>query len=132
MKNDGKHFLLIATVGVMCASVVQAGTLTVINKIPDQRAQLFIRGEGVDRHHIQLLEAGQSKSYDVNPKHTQGKHTFEVTASTGNGGSPDWKLMGGTCSNLVTDADHTILIDSTLGKISCTNVTADNPPSLQK
>jgi hypothetical protein len=132
MKNYRKPFLLASAIGVICTFELQAGTLTVINKIPDQRVQLFIRGEGSHKHHTLLLEAGESKSYEINQRHTQGKHTFEVTASTGNGGDPDWKLMGGTASNLVTDADHTLVIDSTLGKISCTNVTKDNPPSLTK
>jgi hypothetical protein len=50
-------------------------------------------------------------------------------ASTGNGGDPDWKLLGGKCSNLVKGADHTILIESTAGKLSCKNITVENPHS---
>ncbi len=130
MKNYRRTLFLAAAVSVISTSFAQAGTLTVINKIPDQRVQLFIQGEGTDKHHIQLVKENEQQDFDVTHKHTHGKNTFKVTASTGNGGSPDWKLMGGTCPNLVTDANHTIIIDkSALGKISCTNVTAENPCS---
>ncbi|MBA3813682.1 MAG: hypothetical protein H0X26_04210 [Alphaproteobacteria bacterium] len=128
MKNYRRTLFLAAAASVISASVAQAGTLTVINKIPDQRVQLFIQGEGTDKHHIELVKENEQQDFDVNHTHTDGKNTFKVTASTGNGGSPDWKLMGGTCSGLVTRANHTLIIDqSALGKISCTNVSAENP-----
>lgn len=132
MKKYRRTLLFTTALCITSASIAEAGILTVNNKIPDQRIQLFIRGEGSDTYQIQLVEAGEAKSFGINKEHVQGKNTFEVTASTGNGGDPDWKLLGGTCSNLFTEADHIISIDSTLGKISCTNITADNPVNRRK
>ena len=129
MKNYKKPLFIATALGALAFSTAYAGTLTVINNVPEQRIQLFIRGEGAGVYQTKVVEAGMQKDFIVNLEHVNGRNTFEVTASTGNGGHPDWKLMGGTCSNLVTDADHKLIIDAMLGKISCKNVTADNPSS---
>lgn len=131
--NNYKNTLLLATaLAVVLSSIAQAGTLTVINKLPKERIQLCIRGEGTQGRadkdcFLQCVEACAQAMYTVTKVNVQGENTFEVIASTDNGGDPDWKLLGATCSNLVTDADHTIIIDSTLGKLSCQDVTAANP-----
>lgn len=127
MKNYTKIFMIASAVCLSSASMAQAGRLTVINKIPDQRVQLFVRGEGGNNHYIELIAAGQQRDLYIDQRNVQNKPTFEVIASTGNGGDPDWKLLGGRCAELVTDSDHTILIDSTAGKVSCTNITAKSP-----
>lgn len=127
MKNYTKTLFLATALCIGSEMATQAGKLTIINNIPNKHLQLFIRGVGNDSYRVWLLEAGKRGDFIVNKEYVRGKELFEVTASTGNGGSPDWKLMGGTCSDLVTDADHTLVIDSTLGKISCKNVTAANP-----
>lgn len=127
MKNHRKILFLGAALSIISSVGAQAGTLTIINKIPDQRVYIFIQGEGMDKHYVQLVEANQMRSFDVNKTHTFGKPLFEVIASTCGEGNPNWKILGGTCSQLVTDADHTLVIESRLGKVSCTNVTADNP-----
>jgi hypothetical protein len=130
MKNYKKPFILTTALCMASASLAQAGTLTVINKIPDQRIQLFIRGEGSESHAMEVIEGGEQQDLIIEEKHVNGKPTFEVIASTGNGGDPDWKLMGGKCEALVTAADHTILIESNpVGKTVCRNVTAENPPT---
>lgn len=132
MKTYKNTLFLASAICIATSSVGHTGTLTIVNKIPDQRIQLFIRGEGTDTHHIKVVEAGEKKDFIVSEENVHGKPTFEVTASTGNGGNPDWKLLGGTCATLVTDSDHILVIDSTLGKLSCTNVTADNPPARKR
>lgn len=133
MKNQRKSLILAIALCMASASIAQAGTLTVVNKIPDQRVQLFIRGEGSDVHSVEVIEAGKQKDLIIEEKHVKGKPTFEVIASTGNGGDPDWKLMGGKCRDLVTAADHTILIESNaVGKTICTNASAENPHPASK
>ena len=134
MKNHKKTFLLATVLGVVSSSTTEAGTLNVINNVPDQRIQLCIRGEGLKERERKncfgpTVKAGTQIAYIVEKENVGGDSTFEVIASTGNGGDPDWALLGGACKNLVTDADHTILIDSTAGKLSCKNVTAKNPPA---
>ena len=131
MKNYQKILLLGLIFSAASVECAKAGKLSVINKIPDQRIQLFIRGEGNKEHNVSLIEAGQQKDMIIEKEHVGGRPTFEVIASTGNGGDPDWKLMGGACTELVTGADHTLVIDSTLGKTTCTNITAKNPPAAQ-
>lgn len=127
MKNYKKTLILATALSLSCASMAQAGKLTVINKLPNERVQLFIRGEGAPNHYVELIEAGQQRELVIGQEQVQNKPTFEVIASTGNGGEPDWKLMGGKCGELVTAADHTVVINSTLGKTSCTNITDKNP-----
>ena len=134
MKNHRKTFLLATVVGVISSSITQAGTLNVINNVPDQHIQLCIRGEGPKERDRKdcfgpIVSVGTQISYTVEKENVGGDNTFEVIASTGNGGDPDWKLFGGACKNLVIDVDHTILIEFTLGKLSCKNVTAKNPPA---
>jgi hypothetical protein len=130
MKNYKRVLFLATTLCIVSGSITQADRLRVINNVSDQRIQLFIRGEGADAYLMKVIEPGHKKDFKVNSADVQGKNTFEVTASTGNGGNPDWNLMGGTCSTLVSDdSDHILVIDSTLGKLSCKNVTADNPPA---
>lgn len=127
MKNYTKILMITSAVCLSSASMAQAGKLTVINKLPNERVQLFVRGEGSNHHYIELIAAGQQRELVVERAQVENKPTFEVIASTGNGGEPDWKLMGGKCGELVTDSDHTIVINSTLGKTSCTNITDKNP-----
>lgn len=134
MENYKKTLFLATALSVTLGSLAQAGKLTVINNLPEQRIQLCIRGETpkeLERKDCfgPIVGAGVQTSYVVEKENVGGSPTFEVTASTGNGGDPDWKLFGGTCSNLVTDADHIILIESTLGKLSCKDITAQNPIS---
>lgn len=134
MKNYQKTLLLATTLSMGCTSMAQAGTLTVINKVADQRIQLCIRGEGPKERERKncfgpIVGAGEQIAYTVRKRDVGEDNTFEVIASTGNGGDPDWALLGGTCKGLVTDADHTILIESTAGKLSCKNITANNPPA---
>lgn len=134
MKNYKKTLFLAAALCVISSSLVQAGKLTVINNLPDQRIQLCIRGESPNEAARKdcfgpTVDAGSQTTYIVEKTNVGGSNTFEVTASTGNGGDPNWKLFGGTCSNLVTHSDHIILIESTLGKLSCRNITAENPPT---
>jgi hypothetical protein len=127
MKTYGTALYLATILGMMTTSIAYAGRLTVINNIPNQPIYLFIRGEGSNAYSTYSVEAGEQINLHVEEENVKGKPTFEVTASTTKGGDPDWKLMGGTCANLVTKADHTLVITSTLGKISCENKTADNP-----
>lgn len=134
MKNYKRTLFLATTLSMISSSFVQAGKLTVINNLPDQRIHLCIRGESPQERERKdcfgpTVEVGAQTTYIVEKKHVGGSNTFEVTASTASGGDPDWKLFGGTCSKLVTDADHIILIESTLGKLSCRNITAENPPA---
>lgn len=127
MKKYKIALILTTALGAAFVSTANAGTLRVINKISREPVYLFFRGEGSDTHSSTLIEAGQQKNLIIESPTVKGKPTFEVIASTSNEGNPDWKLMGGKCVELVTDSDHTIIVDSTLGKISCKNVTADNP-----
>lgn len=132
MKNYKKTLFVAMALSGISSSLVQADKLTVINNLPDQRIQLCIRGENPQEQARKdcfgpTVDAGHQTTYMVEKKHVGGSNTFEVTASTGNGGDPDWKLFGGKCSNLVTDANHIILIESTLGKLSCKDITAQNP-----
>lgn len=127
MKTYGTALCLATILGMMTTSIAYAGRLTVINSIPNQPIYLFIRGEGSNAYYTQSIEAGKQINLYVEEEDVKGKPMFEVTASATSGGDPDWKLMGGTCSNLVTKADHTLIIKSTLGKISCENKTAENP-----
>jgi hypothetical protein len=127
MKSYKRTLILATALCFSAAAMAQAGKLTVINKIPDQRVQLFIRGEGASGHYVELIEPEQQRAFVIEKGRVHNKPTFEVIASTGNGGEPDWKLLGGRCGELVTDSDHTIVINSTLGKTSCTNVTDKNP-----
>lgn len=130
MKKEKKALLLATSLTVMSSSIGQASVLTVINKIPNQPIYVFISGEGSDTYYKELVGAGEKKEIMVLEENVQSKPTFKVTASTSGSGDPDWKLLGGTCSNLVTNSNHTVLIDSTAGlKLSCTDVTADNPPA---
>ena len=127
MKNYRNALILATALGMASASMVQAGTLTVANKISDQTVKLAIRGERSEQHSIKVLEAEKTQSFLIKEENVKGKPTFEVIAFTGDGTDPGWQVMGGKCAGLVTVADHTIIIDSTLGKISCTNDTAQNP-----
>lgn len=133
--NKYKNILLLTTaLGAISSSLAQAGKLTVINNHPTERVQLCIRGEEIaeknqDNTFRYIVNANSQEEFTITKENVRGQNTFEVIASTGSGGDPDWKLMGGKCSHLVTDADHTLLIDSTAGKLSCKNVTAKNPPS---
>lgn len=126
MKNHNKPLILATILEISIVSMAQAGTLSVINKTSDP-IQLFFRGEGSDSHSKKLIGAGQQKDLIVERENISGKPTFEVIASTSTSGDPDWKLLGGKCKELVADSDHTIVIESTLGKISCKNVSAENP-----
>lgn len=127
MKNYRNILFSAITFSMAFVSLAQAGILRVINKVPNQQVQLFIRGEGSDTHHVKLIEAGEQQDFIIKHEHVQGKNTFEVFASTAEGEGPSWELAGERCSNLVTDANHVVTIDSTLGKVSCMNVTAANP-----
>jgi len=122
-----KTLCLATTLGTLSSAGVQAGTLTVINKIPDQYIYLFIRGEGNNTYFTKVVESEKELVFSVEEEDVKGKPTFDVTASTNSGGDPDWKLMAGQCSNLVTKANHTIIVTATAGKLSCKNVTAKNP-----
>jgi hypothetical protein len=138
MKNYKRTLFLATALSMISTSLVQAGKLTVINNHPEQRIQLCIRGESPKERDRKdcfgpTVEAGTQTTYIVEKKkHVGGSNTFEVTASTGNGGNPDWKLLGGTCSQLFTESDHIVLIEANaLGKLSCRNITAENPPATQ-
>jgi len=132
--NNYKKILLATAFAVVSSSIAQAGTLTVINKVSDQGIHLCIRGEGskaqAGKPNFQhFVKASAQKTYTVRKKHNRGGNTFEVLVAKGKDGHPEWELMGASCSNLVTDADHTIIVNSTLGKLSCQDVTAANPVS---
>ena len=133
--NKYKNTLLFATALVVVSSpMAQAGKLTVINKLPTQKIHLCIRGEGSEERTYKdcvsrSVKPGEQAEYILSKEHVRGENTFEVIASTHKPKKSDWNLMGGSCTNLVTDADHTIIISSTLGKLSCKDVTATNPTS---
>lgn len=127
MNHKKKSLILAVTFIIAYNAPVYAGTLTVINKIVDQPIQLFIRGEHSDTYQVVLIQADSKSVIDVKKEYVNGKETYEVIASTSLGGDPDWKLLGGKCSNLVTNTDHIITIDSLAGKVSCRDVTANNP-----
>ena len=126
MKNYTTRILLASAICMTSASMAQAGKLTIVNNIPDQRIQVCIRGKNATEHHTKFINAGSTRAYTITRSIVSDKPTFEVAASTGNGGDPDWKLLAGKCTDLVTDADHILLIDSTLGKTTCKNVTSEN------
>lgn len=130
--NNYKKILLTTAFAVVSSSIAQAGTLTVINKVSDQGIHLCIRGEGSKERESKpnfqhFVKSNAQKTYMIRKNYDRGGNTFEVLASKNKNGHPDWKLMGASCSNLVTDADHTIIVTSTLGKLSCQDVTAANP-----
>ena len=130
MKRYKKTLLLATSLAVMSSSGIKASTLTVINKMPDRPIYIFISGECSYACRKDNVGTGEKKDIMVQEENVQSKPTFKVTASTSGAGDPDWKLLGGTCSNLVTNSNHTVLIDSTAGlKLSCKDVTADNPPA---
>src|SRR5438045_3348906 len=104
MTNYKSTLFLATALSVISLSVAQAGKLTVINNHPEQRVQLCIRGEGPkEQERIDCfgptVEAMTQLDYTVKREHVGSDNTFEVIASTGNGGDPDWKLLSGKCSN---------------------------------
>ena len=119
MKKHNKLLLTVA-VGVSISSTLEAGKVTAINKISDKPVYIFIRGEGADSYSTEMIKAGGSIDLNIENAHVSGKPTFEVIASTEKDGDIDWKMLGGKCGELVTVNDHTIVIDSTAGKVSCT------------
>lgn len=131
--NKYKNTLLFATaLVVVSSSMAQGGTLTVINKLPTEDIKIWVRSEldAKQKHksyYSHIVKAGAQEKYTITKEHIRGDNTYKVVAARLDVDPADWNLMGATCSNLVTDADYTITIDSTLGKLSCTKVTAGNP-----
>ena len=121
-----RNTLLIATaLVVFSSSMAQAGTLTVINKLPNEDIKLCIQSElNPDQNrkncYSHIVKAGAQEEYEIKKEYVRGDNTYKVIAARLDVGPADWNLMGATASNLVTDADHTITIDSILGKLSCT------------
>jgi hypothetical protein len=124
--NKYKNTLLFATaLVVFSSSMAQAGTLTVINKLPKEDIKLCIQSElnpdQTDKNcYSHIVKAGAQEKHTITKECVRGNNTYKVIAARLNVKASDWNLMGATCSGLITDADYTITIDSTLGKLSCT------------
>ena len=133
--NKYKNTLLLATaLAVGSSSLAQAGTLTVINKLPKEDIKICIRSELSKEEtekncYSHFVKAGAQEEFKVTKEHVRGDNTYKVIAARLNVGASDWNLMGGSCTNLVTDANYMITIDSHLGKLSCKAVIASNSPS---
>lgn len=84
---------------------------------------VFIRGKGTSRHYVKILGKNHTAFHNVEPESIENKPIFEVIVATTNG-DPNWKLLGGNCSDLQADRDHTLLIEKTLQglKTSCTEL----------
>lgn len=128
MKKYTKIALLATVICPILLSATYGGTLQVINNA-DKNVQIFIRGAKSNKHHTELLVAGETKSLTIKEENVDGKPIYEVIASTGNGGNPDWKLLGGECIELLTTADHVLLIESQMGgiKTSCKDLLSQKP-----
>lgn len=122
-----KHMIIaaIASLAVLGASSLSAIKVTVENKSTDN-IQVFFRGEGAKIHHTVVISGDSGKggnigTYDLTPAHLESKDFMEVIASKGNQGSPDWKLLGGTCKHMSTSRDHTVVVeDAVMGlKTTC-------------
>lgn len=130
--NKDKNTLLLATaLAVVSSSMAQAGTLKVINKHPTEDIRLYIHSElNPDQEgnsYVPLVEAGAQGEYIIKKEDAQGDNTYEVVVARSDVRPSDLNLMGATCSNLVTDEDYIIKIDSTLGKLSCTAEKSNTP-----
>lgn len=128
MRNYNKIALFTTMICPILLSATYGGSLQVINNA-DKNVQIFIRGAKSDKHHTELLVAGETKNLAIKEENVDGKPIYEVIASTGNGGDPDWKLLGGECIELLTTADHVLLIESKMGglKTSCKDLLTQNP-----
>ncbi len=123
MKKYTKALILAAALSTVCVASAGAGGLQVINNT-DKNIQIFIRGAKSPYHFTELLTANSQKGIIIKEEHVDNKPIFEVIASTGNGGDPDWKLLGGKCDQLLSNKNHTLLIESSAGglKTTCTTL----------
>ncbi len=101
-----------------------ARKVKIINNTEDT-IQVFFRGKGASSHHKEYIRPTSILTYDLAAVQLENKDVFYIIASSGQGGDPDWKLLGGVCSNLERDKKHTVLIEKSLQglKTSCTVLT---------
>ena len=114
----------IASLAIMEASSLSAIKVTVENKSTDN-IQVFFRGEGAKSHHTVVISGDSGKggnigTYDLTPAHFESKDFMEIIASKGNQGSPDWKLLGGTCKHMSTSRDHTVVVEDAVMRLKTT------------
>lgn len=123
MKKHIKTLILATALSTVCISAAEAGGLQIINNT-DKNIQVFIRGAKSSRHFTELLTPNSNKNIIIEEAQVDNQAVFEVIASTGNGGDPDWKLLGGKCDQLLTKRNHTLLIETSAGglKTSCTTL----------
>ncbi len=108
----------------LSASLAYASKIEVQNKT-GENIQVFFRGVGSSKPpYIVTLAPNTTGEYEIKDEYIEGKPAYEAIASTGSGGNPDWKFLGGTCTPLYKNKDHIIRIDSTVGglKTSCTTL----------
>ncbi|OJW49053.1 MAG: hypothetical protein BGO67_10800 [Alphaproteobacteria bacterium 41-28] len=104
--------------------VKSVSTVEVQNKT-GENIQVFFRGIGsLKPPYIVTLAPNTAGEYEIIDEYIEGKPVYEAIASTGSGGNPDWKFLGGTCSPLYKDKNHIIRIEPTLAglKTSCTTL----------
>ena len=123
MKNNIKMLTALSFLSTVFSTDSFGANVKIAN-LTDDNIQMFFRGKNSSKHHIVTLPANVVASYEIKSEHIENKPVFEAIASKGNGGDPDWKLLGGACTNLEKDKDYTLLIENSLGgiKTSCTSL----------
>lgn len=121
MKNSTKIALLAMGLSTALCAEAFASRMDLVNKTKNPKVYVFVRGVNSNQKPNTYTITGESQSFDITPELVDNKQIFEITASTSPSGDPDWKLFAGTCTDLFIDKNYKLLIDSTLGKLSCTH-----------
>jgi len=109
---------------IICAMLSTSGSALQVKVIngSDNDIQLFFRGKDSPTSVRMLMPLNSMKVLEIDDDKMGDSKYFEVIASTGSGGDPDWKLLGGSCKDLGKQTMYTLLIDQCALKTSCKKI----------
>lgn len=127
MKKIKSNLTLSFIIYAMLLTGASALQVRIING-SDNDIQLFFRGKDSPTSVRMLMPLNSMKVLEIDDDKMGSSQYFEVIASTGSGGDPDWKLLGGSCKGLdkqgahTKEGVHTLLIDQCALKVSCKKI----------
>ncbi|MEB3703219.1 hypothetical protein Bealeia2_01913 (plasmid) [Candidatus Bealeia paramacronuclearis] len=109
------QFAFVTLLSAVAAQNLSAVDLKVINDTGSP-VNVFVRGRDASTFYLETVPQNTTHHVAVSSEKLENKPIFEVISAKNDTNIPDWKLLSGTCFNLDSTKDHTILIEnSTLG-----------------
>ncbi len=108
---------------VLLSESFASSKVKIINNT-EEPIKVFFRGKGGTKLYSAIANSNTIIPFKIASEYIENKPIFEVIATGSKSENPDWSLLGGTCSDLEVDKDHTLLIEKSFQglKTSCSEL----------